>query len=342
MNIITMLLSCNKWNKLYRRKKKMKRLFLLTAVVSFMAISAAWAQDDMYFVPSKKAAKNNTSNSSVSYNNSTRLTHSGSDRDVDEYNRRGVFSSHFDVVGSDSIGNDIIEFTPGTGVYPDSLSTMVNDSVAAHSKAYKGSSYNDDEDYTITIRLSRFDDFYGPYWAWNRFYSPWYYDPFYDPWFYDPWHYAWYDPWYGPYDPWHWHHGGWGPWGPYPYRPWIGPTIVHHGSVGTHNHGGNFSPRRGGLATSTHSVSRGVQTRGQAEAATQSRGSFTGRRNSANYTRENTRTYEPTRTTTPTFSTPSRSSSFGGGGGSFGGGSRGGSFGGGGGSRGGGSFGGRR
>lgn len=327
----------------------MKRLFLLTAVVSFMAVSSVWAQDDMYFVPSKKTAKTNKANRSSLDNDfsSQQVYHSGSNRDVDEYNRRGAFASHYDFAGSDSIGNDIIEFTPGNGVYPDSASVlaMVNDSVAAKSKAYKGSRYNDDDEYTITIRISRFDDFYGPYWAWNRFHSPWYYDPFYDPWFYDPWHYAWYDPWYGPYDPWYWHHGGWGPWRPYPYHPWVGPTIVHHGSAGTHNHGGNFSPRRGGLASSTHSVSRGVQTRGQAEAATQSRGSFSGRRNNANYTRETTRSYEPTRSNTPTYSTPSRSSSFGGGGGSFGGGSsRGGSFGGGGGgsSRGGGSFGGRR
>lgn len=305
----------------------MKRLFLLTAVVSFMAVSSAWAQDDMYFVPGKKSAKAATSSRYTS------LTHSGSNRNVDEYNRRGAFASHYTFVGSDSIGNDIIEFTPGNGVYPDSIH---NDSIAANTKALKGYGNNDD-DYTITIRLSRFDDFYGPYWAWSRYHYPWY-DPFYDPWYYDSWHFAWYDPWYGPYyDPWHWHHGGWGPWGPwgpYPYRPWIGPTIVHS-SPGTHNHGGHFASRRGDGNTSfTHSASRSAQTRAQGQR------SFNGHQNTANNNRQ------PTNDSfnTPTYSSfGGGSSSFGGSrssGGSFGGSRGGGSFGGGGGgSRGGGSFG---
>lgn len=330
----------------------MKRLFLLTAVVSFMAVSTAWAQDDMYFVPSKKTAKTTKAErASQRYDDySTPVYHSGSNRDVDEYNRRGAFASHYDFVGTDSIGNDIIEFTPGNGLYPDSLacdSTAWANSALAKKNGQKN--YGDKDEYTITIRLSRFDDFYGPYWAWNRFYSPWYYDPFYDPWFYDPWYRPWYDPWYDPwYGPGYWH-GGWGPYWHHGYWPgWHSGIAVHYnGGAGTHNHGGNFSSRRSGSrASTTHTMSRGVQTRAQSEAATQSRGgAFTGRRNSRNVTdsRTNSRTYEPTRNTTPTY-TPSHSTSSFGGGGSFGGGSRGGgSFGGGGGSRGGGGgFGGRR
>lgn len=330
----------------------MKRLFLLTAVVSFMVTSTAWAQDDMYFVPSKKTAKNSKENRySQRYgDNSEAVYHSGSNRDVDEYNRRGAFASHYDYVGNDSIGNDIIEFTPGNGVYPDSASiiAMVNDSVAAHSKAYKGSGYNNDDDYTITIYLSRFDDFYGPYWAWNRFHSPWYYDPFYDPWFYDPFYDPWFDPWYRPgYWP-----GGWRPYWRPGYWPgyWHGGGVIVHnnGGAGTHNHGNNFSPRRGtSFASNSRNMSRGVQSRAQSDVSRQERSNISTRRSNFNaYNQTNTerRSFEPTRNNTPSYNTPSRStlggSSFGGNigggsrGGSFGGGSRGGSIGGG--SRGGG------
>lgn len=339
----------------------MKRLFLLTTIATLLATSAM-AQDDLYFVPSKKVAKEAKAKRQAQENfyDQTSVYHSGSDRDVDEYNRRGTFASHYETVGTDSIGNDIIEFTPGTGVYPDSISLSAlvkSDSLATQWRDVIDSkkNYKDDDEYSITLRLSRFDDFYGPYWAWNRFYDPWFYDSFYDPWFYNPWHYAWYDPWYGPYDPWYWHHGGWGPWGPY--RPWHSPVIVHvNGGAGTHNHGGNFSGRRGSSIASNNarSVSRGVQTRDHSEASTQARGNFSGRRNGVTQNNTQTRTYENTRNyenTSRNFTNTSRSnSSFGGGnfggGSSFGGSSRGGgsfSGGGGGASRsGGGGFGGRR
>lgn len=308
---------------------------MLSILVSLVA-STAFAQDDMYFVPSKKdkAAKRQAYNDAV--------YHSGSNRSVDEYNRRGAFASRYDFVSTDSTGNDIIDFTPGTGTYPDSISlsdlVVYNDSIdLAQARSYRGSSYDDDNDYTVSRRLSRFDDFYGPYWAWNRFYSPWYYSPFYydswyySPWYYSSWHYGWYDPWYGPYyDPWYWH-GGWG----YGYHHWYAPAIVHSGRPGTRNHGtfANINGRPSGA----HSISRGVHSRDNSYAATQGRGAAANVRRARttqeynaerNYTNTN-RSNENTRTYTPSYNSSSSRSSFSGGGNSGGGsvgGSRGGGF----------------
>lgn len=268
----------------------MKKLFFLLAMLGAMPF-ALHAQDDMYFTPTKvdKNAPQTDWDAPAYY--------SGSDRDVDEYNRRG----NYRVIGKDSLGNDIIEFS------------------------------TNDDDFTYTKRMSRYDDFYGGYDPWLYTYRGWrglypWYDPWFDPWF-DPWYYGYgWRSWYGWYDPWFY---GWG-WGR-PYRYWVGPVYTY---------------RRGGLTgTRNHSY---ISGRGSG-----SRGSYSGR---GGRDFSNTRTVSPgtfgNRSNSSRFDNGSfgnRSGSFGGsrsGGGSFGGhsgGFGGGSFGGG--SRGGGGgghFGGRR
>ena len=161
--------------------------------------------------------------------------YSGSDRSVDEYNRR--FKSRVEVLDGDTTKNDIIDFSAEKGVYPDSLQI---------------------EDYKLTKRMSRFEDyrladnaaFWAGYdagrrdWGWH---SPWYYSSYgwYDPWYYSSW--RWYDPWYDPwyygyagwYDPWYYRPGwGWGWSWRYPYyRPRYvvisGGGRRHSGYIGT-------------------------------------------------------------------------------------------------------------
>lgn len=151
---------------------------------------------------------------------------------MDEYNRGGRIFSHFEHVGTDSLGNDIIQFHVGKGMVPDSI----------YDDAYFAQKYiNQDEDFDYTRRMSRWDGYYdpwfygyygyGPYywrsrmWGWHNpwrygYYAGWY-DPWFDPW-YDPWYYG-YARWYGGwYDPWYYGWGGWyGPW------YWGGPMIGH-------------------------------------------------------------------------------------------------------------------
>lgn len=318
----------------------MKRLLLLASII--IIASNVFAQDDVYFTPKKKNAKKKSDVAAV-VDYDTPVYHSGSNRDVDEYNRRGAFASHIESVGNDSTGNDIIEFTPGDGTYPDSISLaeLTKKDSLAHliRKSVKENSI--DDEYNYSRRLRRFDGFY----AWGPWgYDPWFYDPWYFNYAYDPWywHHGWYDPWYRPwhYDPWYWHHT-WGPW--HHYYP-----VVHiSGGSGTHNHGSFDRNMAGRTASSSHGVSRGIQERGRSETTSKS-GNFSGRRGSTYDSRTRTstqpqqnRSYESTRSNYPNSSF--NSGNFSGGGGFSGGGSRGGGFSGGGGSRGGGvSFGGRR
>ena len=148
----------------------MKKIFLLLAFAGPISLQA-WAQsDDMYFMPSKSKAKDVAQEAPAYY--------VGSSRNVDEYNRRGRFCSHYQPIGGDSLSADVFEFQKGAGVYPDS-------SYVDTSFAYENNSYWDDEDFRYTRRMSRWDGFYNPwfygYWG-PRYYG--FYDPWYDPWCY--------------------------------------------------------------------------------------------------------------------------------------------------------------
>ena len=315
----------------------MKRFFLLSVLAGALPFTAAAQDDDLYFTP-KKAADTEHKVPFKSQVESPAY-YSGSNRDVDEYNRRGKLKSYYQKVGTDSLGNDIIEFRSGDGRY-----ASLGDSAVV----YQGSAtyYDDDDDYAYTRRMGMYDDYYGwynpyfygywggPYWA-GRYgwYYPWF-DGWYDPWYCSSW-YGWGYPYYR-------HYGWWGS----PAYGWGGPRYYsYNGVTGTRNHGPgsfgtgratgrNFGGYRGSSGTRSHDAQRHRQ----------SYSNFGGQRRSNTY--NNTRSYSDSnfgRSNSSNFG-GQRSSSFGGGGGSFGGGSfgggsRGGGFSGGG---GGGHFGGRR
>ena len=77
----------------------MKKLFLLLAFVGVLPLSAL-AQDDVYFTPTKSVSKSSSDKAPAYY--------SGSNRSVDEYNRRGRLKSYYQKIGADSYGNDIV------------------------------------------------------------------------------------------------------------------------------------------------------------------------------------------------------------------------------------------
>ena len=335
---------------------KMKKLFLLFVLAGAMPLSMMAQDDDLYFTPSKKVAKTSSSveNKPAYY--------VGSNRDVDEYNRRGKFRSTYQKIGVDSLGNDIIEFQAGTGIYPDS--TYVDTMWVSPKQKYQ-----DDEDYAYSRRMSRWDGYYGWYdpWFYGHWgYRPWGYWGWYNPWYYS--YYGWYDPWYygyygypwyygwGPYDPWYYGYYGYG-WGGYP-----GGTYYGTGVSGTRNHGlasynaprgtfngssrtfssGTFGGSRSGSfgsrnSSSTVSSNNGIRVSRSNRSYSNSNGNFGGSRS----------TYTPSNSSSsPSYSAPARSSGSsysggGGGGGTFGG-SRSGGGGGGGSRSGGGGFGGRR
>lgn len=199
----------------------MKKLLLISLLIGAMPLAMMAQDDDLYFVPKKKKM-------------------------IEETTERYAAQK------SDAVNNDVIDFTPEQGVYPDSL----------------------EEDFKITKRMSRFDDyvladsaaFWAGYeagrdsWGWHSpfyysrygWYDPWY-DPWYNPYYYTSWRYGWYDPWYygswryGWYDPWYYGYAGWG----WPYYRHYYPTYVVVGGGPRHSHIGTGTIRRDG-STGSH------------------------------------------------------------------------------------------
>ena len=318
----------------------MKKLLLISVLFGLMPLSMAAQVDDLYFVPKKKSATKVTDD----YGLPREVYYSGSDRSVDEYNRR---VSHYDLIAKDSTLNDTIHFSAEKGVYPDSTLN---------------------EDFEITRKMSRFDDyriadneaFWAGYeagrydWGWH---SPWYYTRFgwYDPWYY---HWYWNDPWY--YSGYYGWYGGWYGFGYYPfYSSWYGPWYYDRfyyygggyvGRVHSASTIGGGTIRRDGLSYGRHqssSIARNSSRMSEVRRRTMSghtgySQSNASRSNSVRSGRsQNSTIYNTPRSSSNNsggFGGSRSSGSFSSGGGSFGGGSR--STGGGGG--GGGRVGGRR
>ena len=303
----------------------MKKLLLISLFAGVLPLSMTAQVDDLYFVPKKKSVEKVTDH----YGMPKDVYYSGSNRSIDDYNRRTI--SHYEPIGADSIMNDTISFIAEKGVYPDSIAT---------------------EDFVITKKMSRFDDydvtdnaaFWAGYeagrydWGWH---SPWYYSRFgwydywYDPWYYrwyDPYYYSWYGGWYGSwygswYSPWHyswyghnWYNVGYYDWvgsgGRYHYTPTIGAGTIRRD-------GTTYGSRNSSIARNS---SRMNELRNRTVSGNSRNGNYS--RNSNGY-RNNNSSFNGSRSGSNSSFSGSRSS----GGGSFssGGGSRGG--GGGGGSR---------
>ena len=355
----------------------MNNKLLVSLILGALPLTMMAQDDDMYFVPTKKSAPKVTVRKRPAP-----TFYSGSDRSVDEYNRR--VRSTYEILPTDTTASDIIDYDGKPGVYPDS--TMMTEDFALTREMSRWDGYEPEETYMEGYRDGRRDS-----WAWH---SPWFYSsyyPWYDSYWYwnDPWYYGrygWYSGWYGWYDPWYydyyynpWYYGHYGWYGGY-YPYYGGTSIVYNGPAGTERHGrisyngprgisngrtttysaGTFggrslgSSRTGSFGSSRSSASRSTTavrstTGGR---VTNANGNFGGSRSSSS-TSSASRSYTPTYSnstptysnSTPTYSGSSSSSSSSGsfgGGGSYGG-SRS-SGGGGGASRGGGGghFGGRR
>lgn len=253
----------------------MKKLILLTLVSAF-SLSLAAQDDDMYFVPTKE----NVAKEAKKYGMPQNTYYSGSNRSVDDYNRRAQFSYPVD-----STGNDIIDFSAVRGVYPDSV--------------YSQSAENDD--YKLTRQMSRFDDYTPSEAYWDgyragRWSSPWYnswyswYD--YDPWYWDSWY--WRDPFY--YTSWHY---GWR--SPFYYSTWYSPRYYYRPY---RYYGGGYVGRP------TYSGGSGQGGRGSNATRRYGRVTYESSRsfgNNSNSNRVGRTTYESNRS----FGSPSSSSSFG-------------------------------
>ena len=292
----------------------MKKVMLISLLIGALPLSMVAQDDDLYFVPKKS---NKVEKVTYNYGQPRETVYSGSNRSVDEYNRR--VSSYEPI---DSASSDIIDFNGELGVYPDSL-----------------------EDFRLTKKMERFDDYSlsdnAAYWAGYQqarsdimWHTPWYYRTYGLGWYgwYDPWYYS---GWYGFYDPLYytsWHFGWWDPWydylyyGYYWYNPYYhynytywgggGNRLGHYnGNAGTINmrtgnmNGRVYTTTAGGTRTS------GGTTRLGAQRTTSLRDRAVGNNNTYNRnTNVNSRTTTNSNSTyTPTNRTSVSSSSSGGG-----------------------------
>ena len=257
----------------------------LLLLVPFMG----WAQDDdLYFVPKKKDKKVQTEQTvqRPSRYRDVEIIYadddddirgiSGSNRSVDEYNRRGGSTRGYRLPGDDTL----YVMTDSTVI---TTRRMAND---IYSQGYD-EGYADGEDYALSRRMSRFG--YGSIYA-----SPWYYS------YYDPWYYDYYDPWWG-WGGYHvgyygWHRPYWGySWGYGPYwyggyyswyRPYYsgyyyGSRYGHHGGRG-YWYGNN---RRPGDTGRSGSYYRGGRSGGSVSGG---RGTSVGRSSGQTVTRSST------------------------------------------------------
>ena len=142
----------------------MKKWLVLSVFMAALPLTMMAQDDDLYFNPkqeAKKAAEERVQKAKQLAAQRARqdsiyaLYWSGSDRNVDEYNRGGKLLSHYQNIGADSLGNDIISFRVGKGVAPDSI----YDDEAFAEKYMRGMG----DDFDCTRDLSRWDGFYDPW-----------------------------------------------------------------------------------------------------------------------------------------------------------------------------------
>lgn len=284
----------------------MNNRIFVSLLLGALPLTMMAQDDDMYFVPSKKTHEHVAPHRDAPRSHST--YYSGSNRSVDEYNRRG-FGSSYQVVSNDTTGNDIIQFSAERGVYPDS--TMTEDFALTRQMA-RYDDYDVDLAYREGYRDGTTDSWHSP-WFYSSYY-PWYDSSYWywnDPWYYR--HYGWYSTWY---DPWYYDYGWYGPYhyGYYSYyRPYYYGGGYYSGRSRLYSHNGNTgtinrSGRSHGYFTGGSRASSGTATRATQRATYNNNGNVY-RSNSGNFSRSTSSSGNFSRSTTSSSSNYNRSSS---------------------------------
>ena len=257
----------------------MTRIFLLASLALAAAVTvAAQDDDDMYFTPKKSTVERITSTAKQSVETyDDAIVSDGvyeTERDVDEYNRRGYLSSSYEALEGDTLYDDVIDFCAGDGIYEVSA---LADTLSDYDP---GTEYIDDDDYQCTRILVLADDWYGPYWhgyygwGWGRSYYGWYYDPWYWGWYGSPYWYGWYG--------WGWAwpvHYAWGGWyGGHHHGHWSGARTTNHSHGGFGGGVTTASIGHGGVRTSGISSASRARQQGRSTSRMQQNGSKQGQR----------------------------------------------------------------
>lgn len=307
---------------------KLLNTLMAVSVMTFAALPS-FAQDDfddIYYNPDKAKKEKKVTvrnyvptpdyNGSDAYAGQT-FTGVGTPRDVDEYNRRGMFAP----VGATGDTITVNADTLGQFLYTQRLERFHNPEVVSGSgdADLMDMYYNQPAQSTSSVNIylngSPYWDYYSPYYyspyySWNwRWNNPWYWNSWYGPswsWGWDPyWSWSWgWGPSYYPYPGW-----GWGWSGPAHRPPFAGGgnhawRPAGPGATGTHPVGGGSSAtgsyRRPGTSTGTWAGNRpGAMGTGSGHyngGTTTRPGSFgTGTNNNVNRPATSTPTYNNNR-----------------------------------------------
>ena len=208
----------------------MKHLILI--LTAFIGVPTAFAQgffdDDIYY-DSRKTPKKEVKKQQPQRQNATVVeilpadsyiptAGQGVNRDIDEYNRRGIFAAPDTVtIPADSLNLQDFNYTRRIERFqnPEIIVASGDDELINY--------YYNETPASININITNYPD---SYWGWG----PSYYDPWYG--WAGSWNNPWYNPWYGPSWSWSWGWGpswgwnaGWGPswaWGP----AWAGLVVT--------------------------------------------------------------------------------------------------------------------
>ena len=277
------------------------RVFALMSLLA-LGVGSLMAQDydDIYYDASKAAPSKSTKVVTPAktaavygevpekYKQAAQVNYS-IDRDVDEYNRRGVYEPSYEPSYEVTITGDTIFY--GDSIYNSDeafantrrIERFYNPDIVVLSDDDELVELYYDESPTVNLIIGS-DWGYSPYYSWGySSYYPWYtgwYDPwypsFYRPWYYSYWHRPWYyntwywgyRPWY--YDSWHWgwygHSWSWNNWAWHnsyaPYRH--NPTRYVDTSVRPYGHRAGLASNRNsrGRVDATSSNRNAISSRG--------------------------------------------------------------------------------
>lgn len=233
----------------------MKYKVLAFGLLALFASTVIQAQDydDIYYNGSSSSTKSTTvkvkpATKTTVVSQPYAVTISSTERDVDEYNRRGSYYQDIDTVTIPEGNEDVFANTQRIERFhnPDVVVSSNDDELI---DLY----YNDSPNVNIIIGSTG----YNPYslWGYNYWNSGWYgfYDPFYYSSWYDTYWWGWHRPyhyWYSGYWGWSrpWYYTSWG-WGGYHHNwnHWYGHGGYHYGHgyhYGNHGYLGYHNPRR--------------------------------------------------------------------------------------------------
>lgn len=266
------------------------KIALSFAFVVGLTCSTAMAQsyydDDIYYNPAKvkteKVDKKKTTASNKKYNSNVAIYQpsdsfsfdSGSNRDIDEYNRRNQ------TVAGQSSNDQLDEFAYTRQIERFYNPEVVSGSNDAELQEYYYYSQTEKPQTTVNIYLQPNYRWWSPSWyyGWNNPWSwnwGWGYDPWLDPWYAGPswsWNWGWGPAWsWGP--SWNW---GWGPaWGPSwgwtpgpswgwghapAYRPSVGAMGTHRPAMSTRYPSSNRRPSQNVSGTTNRRPTNGSST----------------------------------------------------------------------------------